>query len=720
MMMNKKVLFSLLAIIFFSAWPETSDAYKFNYYKGRPVRWPRGKAVFIALNVGPFKKIPAKTVSDTFRKALNMWKAVKCANTSTFLFTGMTNATATLRDKKNVIEFTNALGNILFRPNYLYDVKGNLTEVDIKINAKIAWSTKPQGNDQDLLSMALAVMGHFLGLATSTEAKATMGGSFMYGDISKRTLHPDDVNGICALYPNNRPQCSTDRDCAPFGLGCQASKCVQKKPPLKKKYCQLCQTNKDCEAGMVCDYLGTQSVCLQLCSPDDLCPNGQACNGTGVGAQCFPLSGVCPKQKCKTKADCTAPGYICKNGQCVPECVGDADCPKNKPHCQNGKCVASTGCLHDSDCASTEKCVNQKCVPKNPSTCTPKQTQSCTCANGQKGSQTCNADGKSWTPCQCQGGPGTCTPNQTQSCTCANGQKGSQTCNADGKSWSQCQCQGGPATCTPNQTQSCTCTNGQKGSQTCNADGKSWSQCQCQGGPATCTPNQTQSCTCANGQKGTQTCNADGKSWTPCQCQGGPVTCTPNQTQSCTCTNGQKGTQTCNADGKSWSQCQCQGEPSGCTPNQTQSCFCANGQQGSQTCNADGKSWTPCQCQGNNGGAACTPGQTQACVCTDGRNGSQICNTDGKSWGTCQCAPNNPMTCVAGQTKECVCSDGKKSTQTCKVDNSGWGECQCGQNTVSTPGTCSCYSSPQGDTTNLIILFSLLLIWLLAFVKRQA
>ena len=66
----------------------------------------------------------------------------------------------------------------------------------------------------DLQSTLTHEIGHALGLGHSDIAEATMAPSIIGGDISKRTLDQDDINGICALYPvHDDPQQWTPPHC---------------------------------------------------------------------------------------------------------------------------------------------------------------------------------------------------------------------------------------------------------------------------------------------------------------------------------------------------------------------------------------------------------------------------------------------------------------------------------------------------------------------------
>ena len=68
--------------------------------------------------------------------------------------------------------------------------------------------------------------GHTLGLAHSTVATATMAASAPAGETSKRILHPDDLAGICAIYPLGAQTATSVGDpirFEPAGSGCGCS-----------------------------------------------------------------------------------------------------------------------------------------------------------------------------------------------------------------------------------------------------------------------------------------------------------------------------------------------------------------------------------------------------------------------------------------------------------------------------------------------------------------
>jgi MYXO-CTERM domain-containing protein len=108
---------------------------------------------------------------------------------------------------------------------------GTIVDADIEVNAKnFVWGdleTQPSAGAQDLQNTLTTEFGHAIGLAdtcvpegsspvpvddkgqpvpfcdvaSATVRETTMFPSSMPGDVSKRTLAPDDIDGVCGIYP---------------------------------------------------------------------------------------------------------------------------------------------------------------------------------------------------------------------------------------------------------------------------------------------------------------------------------------------------------------------------------------------------------------------------------------------------------------------------------------------------------------------------------------
>ncbi len=83
---------------------------------------------------------------------------------------------------------------------------GEIYDADMEVNSHDnALTTSNTGADFDLQSITTHEAGHFLGLAHSATATATMFPAYQEHDTGLRSLDPDDISGICAIYPAGGP-----------------------------------------------------------------------------------------------------------------------------------------------------------------------------------------------------------------------------------------------------------------------------------------------------------------------------------------------------------------------------------------------------------------------------------------------------------------------------------------------------------------------------------
>ncbi len=81
----------------------------------------------------------------------------------------------------------------------------------------------------DIQNTATHEIGHTLGLDHSSDPTATMYATAPEGETAKRTLHPDDVQGLCDIYPKGAPTATDLGDpitivpTGPAGGGCGCS-----------------------------------------------------------------------------------------------------------------------------------------------------------------------------------------------------------------------------------------------------------------------------------------------------------------------------------------------------------------------------------------------------------------------------------------------------------------------------------------------------------------
>ena len=82
----------------------------------------------------------------------------------------------------------------------IYDSKYKIYEADIVINNSVPWRNNGGTGGFDVQNVMTHEFGHMLGLGHSDVTGATMVQGTYYGDISKRTLEQDDINGFNAIY----------------------------------------------------------------------------------------------------------------------------------------------------------------------------------------------------------------------------------------------------------------------------------------------------------------------------------------------------------------------------------------------------------------------------------------------------------------------------------------------------------------------------------------
>jgi hypothetical protein len=84
---------------------------------------------------------------------------------------------------------------------------GEIFDADMEINSSghnLSITDQVPANGFDLASVITHEAGHFLGLAHATSSTSTMYASYKPGTTALRTLSPDDVAGLCAIYPNTQ------------------------------------------------------------------------------------------------------------------------------------------------------------------------------------------------------------------------------------------------------------------------------------------------------------------------------------------------------------------------------------------------------------------------------------------------------------------------------------------------------------------------------------
>jgi hypothetical protein len=111
---------------------------------------------------------------------------------------------------------TLGLTTITFNPD-----TGELYDADMEINSTpkipLSISDSVPGGGYDFQSIITHESGHFLGMAHATDTRSTMYARYIPGTSNMRSLTPDDVAGICTIYPPSGKR-SVDRSVATNGI----------------------------------------------------------------------------------------------------------------------------------------------------------------------------------------------------------------------------------------------------------------------------------------------------------------------------------------------------------------------------------------------------------------------------------------------------------------------------------------------------------------------
>lgn len=190
------------------------------------------------------------TVKQTMKAAFAKWQAASCADgTPRILVTEGAPASCTKHEynqthgNANLIVFRDGSwpyegsSNTLALTTVTYNLDtGEIYDADMELNsADNNLTTSDTQVEFDLLSILTHETGHYLGLAHSESADATMYPAYQPGNLELRTLSDDDIAGICAIYPPGAPipvtcdatprhgfsaLCGADQLDLPAGSGC--------------------------------------------------------------------------------------------------------------------------------------------------------------------------------------------------------------------------------------------------------------------------------------------------------------------------------------------------------------------------------------------------------------------------------------------------------------------------------------------------------------------
>ncbi|MCC6749766.1 MAG: matrixin family metalloprotease [Deltaproteobacteria bacterium] len=383
--MTTRSLFVTLLALSSVAGPAAAYKVQRSSMNGQVVRWSTLPVKF-DLHSAAAPGASAAETQAAVRAAYKAWSTVSCSKYQTQDLGVVSRPNGDQRDHVNtnawLPSWPAAYGAAaLGVTQTIYDPQsGRIMDADTFYNGTKRWSVTGSPFAYDVQAVATHELGHQLGLDHSTEPTATMYYATAPGDTSQRSLHSDDLAGLCFLYPSGGvapPECTVAEHCAPNET-CQDQKCVAGN---KQGYGGACSSPAQCLSGMCLGVQGT-SRCSQPCDAQP-CPNGDACMGvTGgtVSKACLPSA---PAAGSKGLGEACGGGPECKSTLCVAvpgtgnicseSCqVSASTCPKGyqcAPGGTGGLCVpeAKTPVVPSSRrplgerCAGGENCQSGLC-----------------------------------------------------------------------------------------------------------------------------------------------------------------------------------------------------------------------------------------------------------------------------------------------------------------------------------------------------------------------
>jgi hypothetical protein len=212
--------------------------------EGLPLYWPTRSLSYV-LNQRGFPDLTDKQVRSILERSFDPWTQVKCDGAPIQLAITQSKGSTTLEagprelePNANAIAHINA-GDWQDEPRAFAITKiwynarnGHILGADMLINGHMdpfGVCPEPAGcpdddGTTDLRNVVTHEAGHFFGLAHSDDQDSTMWCDAAPGNIDKRTLHDDDIAGICAIYgPGADPGPPVARDKSTGGILCSAA-----------------------------------------------------------------------------------------------------------------------------------------------------------------------------------------------------------------------------------------------------------------------------------------------------------------------------------------------------------------------------------------------------------------------------------------------------------------------------------------------------------------